>query len=59
MDFPLARRDDRIARRLAMTSKAMTLHAPSIAPEIAITAFVLLVLVASAALLFCWLGLGA
>lgn len=42
-----------------MTTKAMTLHGPSIAPEIALTAFVLLVLVASAALLVCWLGLGA
>lgn len=42
-----------------MTSKAVTLHAPSAAPEIAITAFVLLVLVASAALLICWMGLGA
>ena len=42
-----------------MTTKAMTLHAPSAAPEVSLTAFVLLVLVASAALLVCWLGLGA
>ncbi|HEX9050013.1 MAG TPA: hypothetical protein VF841_05710 [Anaeromyxobacter sp.] len=42
-----------------MPAKAATLHAPSVAPEIAITAFVLLVLVASAALLVCWLGIGA
>ncbi len=42
-----------------MPSKAVTLHAPSAEPEIAITAFVLLVLVGSAALLVCWLGLGA
>ncbi len=42
-----------------MPSKAVTLHTPSAAPEIAITAFVLLVLVASAALLVCWLGIGA
>ncbi len=42
-----------------MTSKAVTLHAPSAGPEIAITAFVLLVLVASAALLVGWLGIGA
>ncbi len=42
-----------------MTSKALTLHAPSVAPEIAITAFVLLVLVSSAALLVCWLGLAS
>ncbi len=42
-----------------MTSKAITLHAPSIEPEIAITSFVMLVLVASAALLVCWLGIGA
>jgi hypothetical protein len=42
-----------------MTSKSATLHAPSASPEIAIAAFVLLVLVASAGLLVCWLGLGA
>lgn len=42
-----------------MPSKAVTLHAPSAAPELAITAFVLLVLVSSAALLLCWLGVGA
>ncbi len=42
-----------------MTSKAITLHAPSIEPEVGITAFVLLVLIASAALLVCWLGIGA
>jgi hypothetical protein len=42
-----------------MTSKAVTLHAPSIEPEISITAFVLVVLVSSAALLVCGLGLGA
>ncbi len=41
-----------------MPSKAITLHAPSAAPEIAITAFVLLVLVSSAALLVCWVGIG-
>ncbi len=40
-----------------MTTKALTLRAPSIEPEIAITAFVLLVLVASASLLVCWLGI--
>ncbi len=42
-----------------MPSKAVSLHAPSVEPEIAITAFVLLVLVASASLLVCWLGIGA
>ncbi len=40
-----------------MTTKAITLHIPSAEPEIAITAFVMLVLVASASLLVCWLGL--
>ena len=40
-----------------MTTKAVALHAPSAEPEIAITAFVLLVLVSSAALLACWVGL--
>jgi hypothetical protein len=42
-----------------MPSKAVSLHAPSVEPEIAITAFVLLVLLASASLLVCWLGIGA
>jgi hypothetical protein len=42
-----------------MPAKAVSIHAPSVEPEIAITAFVLLVLVASAALLVCWLGIGA
>jgi hypothetical protein len=42
-----------------MIAKTVTLHAPSIEPEVGITAFVLLVLVASAALLVCWLGIGA
>ncbi len=42
-----------------MTTKAVALHTPSVEPEISITAFVMLVLVASAALLVCWLGIGA
>jgi hypothetical protein len=42
-----------------MPAKAISIHAPSIESEIAITAFVLLVLVASASLLICWLGIGA
>jgi hypothetical protein len=42
-----------------MTTKAVALHTPSVEPEIAITAFVMLVLVASASLLVCWLGIGA
>ncbi len=40
-----------------MTTKAITIRIPSVEPEIAITAFVMLVLVASASLLVSWLGL--
>jgi hypothetical protein len=42
-----------------MTTKVAALHAPSAEPEITITAFVMLVLIASAALLVCWVGVGA
>ncbi len=42
-----------------MPSKAVAIHAPSVEAEIAITAFVLLVLVSSAALLVSWLGIAA
>jgi hypothetical protein len=40
-----------------MTTKTYALHTPSAEPEIAITAFVLLVLVSSATLLLCWVGI--
>jgi hypothetical protein len=59
MDFDRERRDDPLHGGSQMTPKDVTLHAPSAAPEIAITAFVLLVLGSSAALLVCWLGIGA
>lgn len=39
-------------------AKAVTLHAPSAGPELAVTAFVLTLLVASAALFWGVVGLG-
>lgn len=58
MDFTAGQSEDHCTEA-AMTTKSVILHAPSAAPEVALTAFVLAVLVASAALLLCWIGVGA
>jgi hypothetical protein len=60
MDITRGAQDDLAWRREVHMrhAKAIQLHAPSAAPELAITAFVLAVLVASAALFWGVFGLG-